>query len=79
MSRQSQRRGSKYQKKQAALEKALASFERLTLQEEGLRYEKQYRTIQEQVGPGCVLSDRFTLCFLLFCCSATAANAEWAA
>jgi hypothetical protein len=55
MSRQTQRRGNKYQKKQAALEDALASFERLTLQEEGLRYERAYKVIQEQVGPGCAL------------------------
>jgi hypothetical protein len=52
MSRQTQPRISRYHKKQAAVDEALASFERLLLQEEDLKDEQAYKIIQEQVKAG---------------------------
>jgi hypothetical protein len=56
MAKQTQPRGSRWQKKQAALDDALASFEKLMLQEEDLKDEQVYKIIQEQVILDCMLS-----------------------
>jgi hypothetical protein len=70
MSRQTLPRGSKHQKKQAALEEALTSFEKLMLQEEDLKDEQDYKLIQEQVMLAFPLYGCFVLFCLLLCCSA---------